>query len=129
MLTQHLTYDGYRRLIGETDYTTATLSTNQSWSYDGNGNTLTSTDNRNVTTTYVNDALGRVLSQTTAGVTNREKFDAAGQTAGLIDGRGILEIMSYDSRGNEWTSERDRESLYDSRSLCFHPAAYAAWFA
>ncbi len=54
---------GYRRLIGETDYTTATLSTSQSWSYDSNGNVLTARDNRNVTTTYVNDALGRVLKE------------------------------------------------------------------
>ncbi len=102
-------YDSNRRKISETDYTSGTTSTNQSWTYDSNGNVAMYTDNRGTLTNYTNDALGRVLGQTTTGtgsapVSESWTFDVAGMQNGHTDGRGIQDTESHDSQGN-MTSE------------------------
>ena len=57
-------------------------------------------DAREITTTYTNDAKGRVLTSTTGGVTSEWVYDAAGLLTSFTDGNGVVYEQAYDSRGN-----------------------------
>jgi YD repeat-containing protein len=77
-------YDTYRRLIKQLDV----AGNDQEWTYDANGNVATFVDERNKTTSFVNDALGRVTER-----------------HGPISGQDAF--VTYDGRGRETQSTTD----------------------
>jgi RHS repeat-associated protein len=97
--TTYYSYDS-TRLIGETDYTSSTAYTTQGWTYDANGNVETYTDNDGNTTTYTNDAMGRVLTQTLDSETQNWTYNDAGEESQYVDGNGNVESLTYNTRGD-----------------------------
>ena len=98
-LTTTYAYDG-TLLTGETDYTSSGSYTHQTYTYDSNGNVASYTDNDGYTTSYTNDAMGRVLTQVLDGVTQTWVYNAAGEESKHFDGNGNEEDLSYNSRGD-----------------------------
>jgi YD repeat-containing protein len=99
-LTTTYAYDGTRRETGETDYTSTGVDTQQTFTYDSNGNVASYTDNDGNTTSYTNDAMGRVTSQVLAGVTQTWEYNSDALVSQHIDGNGNAEYFYYNSRGD-----------------------------
>lgn len=76
---------------------------NTRFTYDANGNVATSTDSLNRTTTYVYDALDRLIKTTNAaaGVTEFQ-YDAGGNLTRVKDPRGLITSFAIDGFGQVW---------------------------
>ena len=101
-------YDGSDNLTGTATYDSgnSVLSTN-TFTYDSNGNRLTSTVWRRVngtwtaaTTTYIYDAMNRVVQTITPdGGTNTVIYDATGKQKAAMDALGRTTTYAYDTQG------------------------------
>ncbi len=90
--TRTFTYDSLKRLTSSTNPETGTISYS---SYDGNGNLLTRTDNRQVTTNYSYDQLNRVLSKTYSSGTPGVTYTYCNPPGcGLANGLGHLQSVT-----------------------------------
>ena len=87
-LTQTVTYK---------DGTTLTTK----YTYDANGDELSTTDSEGNTTSWTYDSAGRQITTTDPeGVTKTNTYDANGNLVQTTDGAGDTTTMSYDSAGN-----------------------------
>ncbi len=101
-----VTYDLAGRATGTATYkpTGGAPVKTASTMYDPNGNTLTSQDGRNTVTTFVYDAVNRLVSQTepisgTDAITSTFGYDAAGNQTRFTDGRGNAFYTTYNTWG------------------------------
>ena len=101
----------------DTDGTTALRTT--SAIYDGTGAKLSETDARNHTTTFTNDALGRITSQTepvdaTNGITVSFGYDAQGNRTRFTDGRNNSWTYGYNTWNQPETAIEPATSAYST---------------
>ncbi|MFZ5874948.1 MAG: hypothetical protein ACOYXU_00940, partial [Nitrospirota bacterium] len=88
----------------------AASGTRQSWTYDTEGNVLTHTDRRGITTTNQYDRENRLLQQTRAGLTVQTLIrDGQGNVTTQTDALNRLTAFTYD-KANRKTGE-DRSGL------------------
>ena len=90
-------YDTARRLVRDTDY----YGNYRSWTFDANGNTDSARDERGSTTTFVNDAMGRVKEEHApiTGIVAYWNWNGAGLLTSMTDAEGRVSTNDYDSRG------------------------------
>lgn len=89
-----------------------------SYTYDGNGNLLTTTNPAGYTASFTYDTADRLVSFTDAtGGLHQTEYDEADRVARVIDANGVAYLYSYDGNGRvigqtdphgeEWTTEYD----------------------
>ncbi|MGY3265207.1 RHS repeat-associated core domain-containing protein [Lysobacter sp. HA35] len=100
---QYTDYDELGRVIRVRDSTNTTV---QSYTYDVNGNVLTSTDGAGRTTSFVYDALDRVTTKTDyAGNKTTFNYDAGDKVISVEDPRGLVTTYSRDGFGEIWRQQ------------------------
>ena len=113
MVRTEYAYDAMSRIIQERQVYKDTSNNWQTivsgaFTYDGNGNTLTSKDalgyEQGYSTTYQYDKANRLTQVTNAlGNTSSSSYDALGRVISATDGKGNVTAFTYDSSGNVLT--------------------------
>ena len=104
-------YDPLSRLTSETD----PLGHTQSWSYDGDGNLVSYTEQNNNTTTYSHDPDNELTTTTRPDTTTlQNSYDANGNLASQTDGAGHTTSYGYDAleRVTSTTDPLSRKTTY-----------------
>jgi YD repeat-containing protein len=107
-LTSKHIYTQNRDIIGYDDSSTELILTS-SYTYDLNGNVLTSVDENGVTTTYTYDLMNRLLTTSQPGldesgtpvtISTSQTYDWAGNILTATDPRNNTTTYDYDNQGN-----------------------------
>jgi RHS repeat-associated protein len=106
--TRTFVYDSLSRLQSATNPELGTTSTNGTitYSYDSNGNLLTKTDARNITTTFSYDALNRVVL--------RDYSDSTPDVSYFYDGTGLSQVPANSKGALTKVSSSVSETRYTS---------------